>query len=88
MHEGIMTEVKENMVKHAPSCLSVDPITSMFIVIKAAATQHCRNVALADAYMTMNAEFARYRLKAIQETHSNNWLRMHGYPMRRKCRKR
>ncbi len=29
-----------------------------------------------------------YEIRYMQLTHSNNWLKMHGYPMRRKLRMR
>ena len=43
-----------------------------------------RCAALNEVYETMHANFERYKLMAIQQSHSNNWLKMHGYPMRRR----
>jgi hypothetical protein len=81
MNEDRLLGVRETMVKYAPRFLSVSGVTCL---LEAAAVEAERRTKLTEAYERTNAEFARYKLTAIQDSHSNNWLKMHGYPMRRR----
>lgn len=84
MNVDTLFRVKENMTKYAPQYLSVSGIAC---ILEGALIEAKRSATLSAAYESMNAEFARYKLRVIQNSHSNNWLKMHGYPMRRRCPK-
>lgn len=42
-----------------------------------------RNMAISSAYDTVSKEYGRYLYKVTRLYTSNNWLKMHGKPMRR-----
>lgn len=73
---------REKLEVYVPEALSVAAIAGAIVSL----VYNHRTVALRDAYMRI-AEPDRYKLTVIQRTHSNNWLKMHGYPMRRRYRK-
>ena len=83
MNEDRLLRVRETMAKYAPRSLSVFGVA---YILEAAVMEAKRHIALTEAYECMNAEIARYKLTVIQNSHSNNWLKMHGYPMRRKIK--
>ena len=46
-----------------------------------------RAKSLNDSYAITMLNYEKYRRRAIRAIMPNNWLKMHGYPMRRKIRK-
>ena len=70
----------EKLEKYVPAQLSIDGFKNMIYRIKTAKKQFER---LRKSYNDMNKSFESYKFQA----HSNNWLKMHGYPMRCKGRK-
>lgn len=71
--------VSETMRRYAPELLSVVGIASTAC---AAEINYLRMERLAAAYGELRTEYDRY----MRRTRSNNWLKMHGYPMRRKIK--
>ena len=79
---GINTEkISEMVKKHTPEILTVWPMIHMleeqYIV------NDRRLKALEESYGIVNKELEKYRHRVMRRTRSNNWLRLHGYPMRR-----
>ena len=76
-----MEELRENFKKYAPEILYAHNIIHMM------AAQHIVNDrrlrVLEKSYGIMNKEYAAYKHRVSRRTHSNNWLKLHGYPMRR-----
>lgn len=79
---GILNEldkVEKNFKNYIPDDISVYPIVMLFSrnkYLKNMLRQH-------DTYGMLSIAFDRYRLNFLSSK-SNNWLKMHGYHMRRK----
>lgn len=69
---NVMSKSRKLLNAYIPDSISVYPFSLMM-----------RNVMMGEAYKTAASEFRRYRYEVIRRTHSNNWLRLHGYPMKR-----
>lgn len=49
-------------------------------------TQEKRIAALEASYKMLEDSYSVYKDKVIRKYSANNWLKMHGYPMRRRAR--
>lgn len=67
--------------KYIPEALSVNGIAFM---IASNRLMNRRFKELTMAFQNANHAYERFRLK----NYDNNWLKMHGYPMRRKIKRR
>lgn len=70
------------ITKYEPDMLSVVGLAMMVCNVKLAVH---KNIKLRDIYESSDAAFKRYKRRAFMKTHSNNWLKMHGYQKKRKC---
>ena len=70
---------KEIMKKYVPEILCAPGIAMSLMDIS-----HVKHNANMQILKTLADQSDYYRLKYIRKTRSNNWLRIHGYPMRRK----
>ena len=78
---GNFDKLKETIRKHEPICMSGIGIANLIISIKLANRSEIRRRAL--------KELARYygepyQTMLMRKIHSNNWLKIHGYPMKRR----
>ena len=71
--------------KYVPEIL-INPGIQLLAMIESAKESHKRMIKIAEDYNNANKCFEEYKNKVIRRTSSNNWLKMHGYPMRRKKR--
>lgn len=67
---NVVSKNEEKLKSYIPEIICVNPI-----VLVMSNTMHYRRM-----ITCLNA----YKMKVIRSTRSNNWLKMHGYPMRRK----
>ena len=70
---------KEIMKKYTPTI-----VTSAGVAMFVDDISHRKNVAMMQALNTLANYSELYRSKYLRKFKSNNWLKMHGYPMRRK----
>ena len=70
---------KEIMKKYVPEILCTPGIAMNLMEFS-----HVKYNANMQILKTLADQSDYYRLKYIRKTRSNNWLRIHGYPMRRK----
>lgn len=77
-----LNKLGDKILKHSPSVLSVVGIAAM--VVRTMMGAKIRPEIFMRIYRATGNEY--YRIRYYQMTKSNNWLRMHGYPMRRKIR--
>ena len=77
--DGIMEKhVKEQLKKYEPAILSPNAIAALLITSRKINT---RLMAMLRAQGLMTkAAYEKY----VRNARSNNWLKMHGYPLRRK----
>lgn len=67
--------------KYTPPCgMSVGGLA--LIMAYNDATNKCKSYS--ESIITLNAKFTEFRIRAVRATHSNNWLKIHGQPTRRK----
>lgn len=71
---------KSEFEKYVPKHL--DARISITILAQAFSKSRKRIEMLRATFDEMNKSYGRY----VLQVHSNNWLKMHGYPMRRKGR--
>lgn len=76
-----LSKISEVCKKHSPDILSVVGIVEM-VTSTIMAIQKDPKRLYEVLYQTTGNEF--YKTRYMQITHSNNWLKMHGYPMNRK----
>lgn len=79
--DGIMEKhVEEQLKKYEPAILSPNAIAAVLITSR---KMNTRLMAMLCAQELMTK--AAYK-KSVRNARSNNWLKMHGYPLRRKAR--
>lgn len=73
------SKVKEKLNAYIPETIVLNPMTMVWYA------DICYQRAMAGilATKTANSEYENYRIKVLRRIHSNNWLKLHGYPMRR-----
>lgn len=67
---NLVSKNEEKLNSYIPEVICVNPMTLIMSNVM--------------CYRRMIARVNTYKMKVIRSTHSNNWLKMHGYPMRRK----
>lgn len=74
-------ERKELLKKYVPTVLLPCSTAMMVINSKAAIRQQA---VLLEGFERLTKEYGQYRKKAFKRLNTNNWLKMHGYPMKRR----
>ena len=77
-----LNKLGDTIRKHSPAILTV--IGAAATVMQAMMGSRIGPEIFMRMYRTTGDEY--YRIRYYQMTKSNNWLRMHGYPMKRKIR--
>ena len=67
---NVVSKNEEKLKSYIPEIVCVNPI----VLVMSNTMRYRRMIARANAY----------KMKVIRSTRSNNWLKIHGYPMRRK----
>ena len=77
---------KDIMKSFVPS--TIFPISSISAMVGSNRVSVLRARELSRQLVDMTDAYERYKYRAFRELHTNNWLRMHGYPLKRKGGKR
>lgn len=75
-----MEELREMVMKHTPEVLRPEYVAGMIYSIRKT-TKRLND--LKKSYEDLDRAFMEYARNATRKIHSNNWLKLHGYPMRR-----
>lgn len=67
---NVVSKNEEKLKSYIPEIICANPI----VLVMSNTMRYRRMITCLNAY----------KMKVIRSTHSNNWLKMHGYPMRRK----
>ena len=67
---NLVSKNEEKLNSYIPEVICVNPMTLIMSDVM--------------CYRRMIARVNAYKMKVIRSTRSNNWLKMHRYPMRRK----
>lgn len=80
VHDLLVTVYEwESYMPETPNVMRiVDTVTKVNIAFRN------NRIAVLKALASRDNPNGRYVIKYMQLTHSNNWLKMHGYPMKRK----
>ena len=73
-------EVKDAIKKYAPQMLLGAGVAGIMISNH---TSQTRLKVLACCYGKTSTQYKTYKRKVERKSHSNNWLKMHGQPLRR-----
>lgn len=81
---SISQKAKELIKKHTPQIVTTVGVASFIVSTHIGSQMRTERVYKA-LYIATGNKF--YKMRVMQMTHSNNWLKMHGYPMNRKRNK-
>ena len=78
-----MEDAKYNFKAYVPTILLTNVLTSSTLFTTNDILKKRVNK-FNDAYVEIRNHYGEYKNKVIREFAPNNWLKMHGYPMRRR----